>query len=76
VDAPVIKPHEDDLPITFMLKRRGNDWIVYDVEVEDVSMVENYRTQFDRVIRQQGLGQLLSDLRAKQKQLAALVGKP
>jgi phospholipid transport system substrate-binding protein len=76
VDATVIQPHEEVLPITFMLERRGDDWIVYDVEVEDVSMVENYRTQFNRVIKRQGLAQLLNDLRAKQKQLAALIGKP
>ena len=76
VDATVIQPHVETLPITFMLERRGDDWIVYDVEVEDVSMVENYRTQFNRVIKRQGLAQLLNDLRAKQKQLAALIGKP
>jgi phospholipid transport system substrate-binding protein len=76
VDATVIQPHEEMLPITFMLERRGDDWIVYDVEVEDVSMVQNYRTQFNRVIKRQGLAQLLNDLRAKQKQLAALIGKP
>lgn len=76
VDATVIQPHQEILPITFMLERRGDDWIVYDVEVEDVSMVENYRTQFNRVIKRQGLAQLLNDLRAKQKQLAALIGKP
>jgi phospholipid transport system substrate-binding protein len=76
VDANVIQPHEEVLPITFMLERRGDDWIVYDVEVEDVSMVENYRTQFNRVIKRQGLAQLLNDLRAKQKQLAALIGNP
>jgi ABC-type transporter MlaC component len=33
-----------------MLERRGDDWIVYDVEVEDVSMVENYRTQFNLIV--------------------------
>lgn len=76
VDAIVVKPHEDDLPITFMLERRGNDWIVYDVEVENVTMVENYRAQFDRVIRHHGLTQLLNELKAKQKLLAALIGKP
>jgi phospholipid transport system substrate-binding protein len=75
VDAIVVQPHEDDLPITFMLERRDNDWIVYDVEVEDITMVENYRTQFDRVIRHHGLTQLLNELRAKQKVLAALIGK-
>jgi phospholipid transport system substrate-binding protein len=76
VDATVRQPHEDDLPLTFMLERRGDDWIVYDVEVDDVSMVANYRAQFNRVIKRQGLAQLLDDLRVKQKQLAALIGKP
>jgi phospholipid transport system substrate-binding protein len=75
VDATVIQPHEEPLPITFMLERHGSDWMVYDVTVDSVSMVENYRAQFDRVIKRQGLQQLLDDLRTKQKQLAALIGK-
>ena len=75
VDATVVQPHEDALPITFMLERRGYDWIVYDVAVEDVSMVANYRAQFERVIKRQGLAQLLNDLRAKQKQLMPLIGR-
>ena len=72
----MIQPEEDDLPITFMLERRGDDWLVYDVAVEGVSMVENYRAQFNRVIKRDGLAQLLTDLRAKQRQLMALVAKP
>jgi phospholipid transport system substrate-binding protein len=75
VDATVIQPHAETLPITFMLERRGDDWIVYDVAVEGVSMVENYRAQFNRVIEHEGLAQLLDDLREKQKGLAALIGK-
>ena len=43
--------------------------------VEGISMVHNYRTQFNRVVERQGLPQLLADLRAKQKQLAALIGQ-
>ncbi len=76
VDAIVKQPHEDDLPITFMLERHGDDWMVYDVRVENVSMIENYRSQFDHVIKRHGLARLLNDLRVKQKQLAALIGKP
>jgi phospholipid transport system substrate-binding protein len=75
VDAIVHQPHEEDLPITFMLERRGNDWIVYDVNVEGVSMVQNYRAQFTRVIKREGLRQLMNDLRAKQKSLETLVGQ-
>ena len=51
VSATVLQPHEDPLPIVFMLERRDKDWIVYDVSFEDVSMVENYRAQFDHVIK-------------------------
>jgi len=76
VDATVLQPHEDALPITFILERRGRDWIVYDVVVDEISMVANYRAQFDHVIKRQGLAQLLDDLKAKQKQLAILIGKP
>ncbi len=75
VDATVTQPHEEVLPVAFMLERRGNDWSVYDVMVEGISMVHNYRTQFDRVIERQGLQQLLTDLKAKQKQLATLIGR-
>jgi phospholipid transport system substrate-binding protein len=76
VNATAMQPHEEALPITFMLERRGDDWSVYDVTVEGVSIVHNYRTQFDRVIERQGLRQLLTDLKAKQKQLAVLIGQP
>jgi phospholipid transport system substrate-binding protein len=64
------------LPNTFMLERRGDDWLAYDVAVEGVSMVENYRAQFNRVIKRDGLAQLPTDMRTKQRQLAALVAKP
>src|SRR5262249_4190761 len=76
VNATVMQHHEEVLAIAFMLERRGNDWSVYDVTVEGVSMVHNYRTQFNRVIERQGLRQLLTDLKAKQKQLAILIGQP
>jgi phospholipid transport system substrate-binding protein len=75
VDATVVQPHEDDLPITFLLERRGDAWLVYDVRVEGVSMVENYRAQFDRVIREQGLPALMNDLRQKRQGLIDLIGQ-
>ena len=75
VSATVRQPHEDPMPIVFMLERNGDQWLVYDVSVEDVSMVENYHAQFDHVIRSQGMPQLLDALRQKKTRLAALVGE-
>jgi ABC-type transporter MlaC component len=44
--------------ITFMLERAPRGWLMYDVVVDDIGMVENYRAQFDRVIRTRGLSRL------------------
>jgi phospholipid transport system substrate-binding protein len=74
VDASVIQPGEDTIPMTFMLAQRGTDWMVYDVAIENVGMIENYRAQFDRVIRAHGISQLMADLQAKQARLRAALG--
>jgi phospholipid transport system substrate-binding protein len=74
VDAIVIEPGSDNVPITFLLARHGSNWMVYDVEFENVGMIENYRAQFDRIIRAHGISQLMTDLQAKQAQLGAGLG--
>jgi len=74
VDASVAQPGSETIPITFMLERRGTAWMVYDVAIENVGMIENYRTQFDRIIRAHGISQLMADLQAKQAQLGAGLG--
>jgi phospholipid transport system substrate-binding protein len=74
VDATVIEPASDNVPITFLLARHGSNWMVYDVEFENVGMIENYRAQFDRIIRAHGIAQLMADLQAKQAQLGAALG--
>jgi phospholipid transport system substrate-binding protein len=76
VNATITQPHEDPMPVTFRLDRQGDKWLVYDVDVEGVSMVRNYRAQFNREINDHGLPRLLDDLRAKKKQLDALTGQP
>jgi phospholipid transport system substrate-binding protein len=75
VFATVLQPDQPPIPITFVLENRGDHWLVYDVQVEDISMVENYRAQFDRVIREHGIKYLMSRLKQKQAQLEALLGQ-
>jgi phospholipid transport system substrate-binding protein len=74
VDAVVVQPGSDNVPISFMLTRRGDEWVVYDVAIENVGMIENYRAQFDRIIRAHGISQLMADLQAKQAQLGSGLG--
>jgi phospholipid transport system substrate-binding protein len=74
VDAIVIEPGSDNVPMTFLLARHGSNWMVYDIEFENVGMIENYRAQFDRIIRAHGIAQLMAELQAKQAQLGAGLG--
>jgi phospholipid transport system substrate-binding protein len=75
VAAEVLQPGEDPIEITFLLERTPRGWLMYDVVVDDISMVENYRAQFDRVIRTRGLSRLEADLRLKQAKLDAMLGQ-
>ena len=51
----------------FFLSPAG--WRVYDVIVEGISLVGNYRSQFDRVLRKKSFDELLQDLREKKDKL-------
>jgi phospholipid transport system substrate-binding protein len=45
--------------------RRGEQWLVYDVAVEGVSLVANYRMQFNKIIQSQSYRALVDKLRSK-----------
>jgi len=52
-----------------MLKR-GDKWYIYDVTIEGVSLINNYRTQFDRIIRSSSYAELVKRLKER-KPIAA-----
>jgi phospholipid transport system substrate-binding protein len=54
-----------DIPVEYRLKKEGNDWLVYDISIEGVSLVNNYRTQFNSIITQSSYEGLVKKLRAK-----------
>ena len=45
--------------------------MVYDVVIEGVSLVSNYRTQFNKIIQNQGYGELVKKLRMKNEEITA-----
>jgi len=38
------------VPINYRVIKKGNDWMVYDVVIEGVSLISNYRTQFREIL--------------------------
>ena len=51
-----------DIPVEYRMHRDQGRWLVHDVIIEGVSLVNNYRSQFDRIIRTASVGELLKRL--------------
>jgi phospholipid transport system substrate-binding protein len=66
VASKIITKNGSEIPIQYRMLRRDDRWVVYDVVTEGVSLVGNYRTQFDKVIQAEGYAELMRKLRERQ----------
>jgi phospholipid transport system substrate-binding protein len=64
VDSNVVSS-DKKIPITYRLIRRDGDWKVYDLVIEGISLVSNYRTQFNDILSRQTPAEMLAILRKK-----------
>ena len=60
-----------EIPVDYRLLRRGDRWLAYDVFVEGISLVSNYRNQFNKVVQTESYQSLVQKLRAKETEPAA-----
>lgn len=51
VKSKVITKNGTEIPIDYKFTKKANKWEVYDLTIEGVSLVNNYRTQFNKIIR-------------------------
>jgi len=56
-----------EIPVDYRMHRVGDRWLTYDVAIEGVSMVANYRAQFNKIIQTSSAQTLVQRLRAKQE---------
>jgi phospholipid transport system substrate-binding protein len=54
-----------EIPVDYRMLRRGDRWMAYDVAIEGVSLVANYRTQFNRIIQSSSYRALVDKLKSK-----------
>ncbi len=71
VNTDIIRSGKEPIHINYRLEKKGGDWKVYDVTVDAISIIANYRNQFNRVMNNQGYATLIADLKSKQAALAA-----
>ncbi len=66
VDSKIVNNKGEEFSVDYKLLRSGSDWKIYDVVIENVSVVNNYRSQFNRVIARSSFADLMQKMRAKQ----------
>lgn len=69
VKSRVITAKRDEFSLDYRLMREGERWKVYDVVIEGVSLVSNYRSQFNKIIKAQGYPELVKKMKVKKDDL-------
>ncbi len=67
VDMTLITTKGQKIPITCRLSQHSGEWFIYDVLIEGISMVNNYRIQINRIIARKGFKGLIRILEKKAK---------
>ena len=65
VRAQFVRAGGKPLPIEFQMRNDGKTWKVYDIAVEGISLVLTYRSEFDAVVKQEGVDGLIKRLTQK-----------
>jgi phospholipid transport system substrate-binding protein len=69
VRTKLVTKNNTEIPIDYRMQKEGDRWKAYDVVIEGVSLVGNYRTQFNRIIQQSSFDELMKKLKTKQDEL-------
>jgi phospholipid transport system substrate-binding protein len=72
VRAGVHLPSGQVVPVAFAVHHKSEDWKVYDVVVDGISLITNYRTSFSNEIQQTGLDKFLDHLAERNRELAVI----
>ena len=63
----VVRRTKERLPVDYHLIEKAQRWSVSDVVVDGISLGQNYRAQFDRIIRSSSYDELLRRMKSKKE---------
>jgi phospholipid transport system substrate-binding protein len=66
VRTKLVTKQGTEIPIDYRMLKRGDKWLVYDVVIEGVSLISNYRTQFNKIITTSSFQDLMKKMKTKQ----------
>ena len=65
VKVRIYTSQQTNIPVVYRLRKKDSQWLIYDISIEGVSLVKNYRKQFDSVILSSSYEGLLEKLKEK-----------
>jgi len=65
VKTKVVTSKGTEIPIYYRMMKKNDKWVVYDIVIEGVSLVSNYRTQFGKIIKRSSYENLVGSLKKK-----------
>jgi phospholipid transport system substrate-binding protein len=65
VVGTVVVTESAEIPVVFRLKNNDGQWYAYDVVIEGISLVENYRNTFAAIVHNEGMDGLLADIQRR-----------
>ncbi|MBW1696246.1 MAG: ABC transporter substrate-binding protein [Deltaproteobacteria bacterium] len=65
VKTKIVRDNNMEIPVDYRMRKRGNTWKIYDVRIEGVSLVKNYRTQFKQILMKETPDQLIERIKRK-----------
>ena len=72
----IVTAQRTEVPVDYRMHRRDGRWEVYDVNIEGISLINNYRSQFNSVIQSSSYAALVERLRSKEPDAAANPSSP
>ena len=68
VRSEIVNQRDMNVDVEYRLLQRDGNWEVYDIVIEGVSLVNNYRTQFNKIIQEGSYANLLKQMKLKLEQ--------
>src|SRR5712691_10905813 len=70
VRTRIVTKHGTEIPVDYKMYKHGDRWLVYDVIIEGVSLIANYRTQFNKIIQTTSYQELVRKMKTKQAEFS------
>ena len=71
MSTKILTKQDQEIPVAYRMLRHGDRWLIYDVNAEGVSLVSNYRTQFNAIIRTSSYDELLKRMGSRIEEFRA-----